>query len=114
MTFKEQILQGIPSELPAKRDYKEGLNRAPRRKDILSVEEKQLAVYRYGISYLILFLIASIISLGYNGYHLLSDPEPWQWKKILITFLPFLLAVGCIWACYHLSWKKYQISSDDD
>jgi len=44
MTFKEQILQGIPSELPAKRDYPEGINRAPGRKDILSVEEKQLAV----------------------------------------------------------------------
>jgi len=44
MTFKEQILQGIPSELPAKREYEEGVNRAPKRKDILSVEEKQLAI----------------------------------------------------------------------
>jgi len=79
-----------------------------------ATKEKQLAVYRRGISYLILFLIASIISLCYNGYHLLSDPEPWEWKKILITFLPFLLAVGCILACYHLSWKKYRISSADD
>ena len=44
MTFKEQLLQGIPSKLPEKRDYQEGTNRAPKRKDILSVDEKQLAV----------------------------------------------------------------------
>ena len=44
MTFKEQILQGIPSVLPPKRKYPEGVNRAPKRKDILSKEEKQLAV----------------------------------------------------------------------
>ena len=44
MTFKEKILQGIPSELPPKRSYPEGVNRAPKRKDILSKEEKQLAI----------------------------------------------------------------------
>ncbi len=44
MTFKEQILQGIPSELPQKKQYPEGINRAPKRKDILSAEEKQLAI----------------------------------------------------------------------
>lgn len=44
MTFKEQILQGIPSEMPVKRKYPEGINRAPKRKDILSKEEKQLAI----------------------------------------------------------------------
>ncbi len=44
MTFKEQILQGIPAELPAKREYPKGINRAPKRKDILSIDEKQLAV----------------------------------------------------------------------
>ncbi|WP_321308629.1 urocanate hydratase [Marinifilum fragile] len=44
MTFQEQILQGIPSELPAKREYPKDANRAPKRKDILSVEEKQLAI----------------------------------------------------------------------
>ncbi len=44
MTFKEKILQGIPSELPPKRKYPEGVNRAPKRKDILTKEEKQLAV----------------------------------------------------------------------
>ena len=44
MNFKELILQGIPSELPAPHVYPEGINRAPKRKDILSAEEKQLAV----------------------------------------------------------------------
>ncbi|NNC50357.1 MAG: urocanate hydratase [Flaviramulus sp.] len=44
MTFKEQILQGIPTELPEKKAYPKEANRAPNRKDILSVEEKQLAV----------------------------------------------------------------------
>ena len=44
MNFKEQILQGIPATLPAKRAYTEGINRAPKRKDILSKEEKQLAI----------------------------------------------------------------------
>ncbi|MCL6295744.1 urocanate hydratase [Jejuia spongiicola] len=44
MTFKEQILQGIPSELPVKKDYPKDANRAPKRKDILNKEEKQLAI----------------------------------------------------------------------
>jgi urocanate hydratase len=44
MTFKEQILQGIPAILPAKKDYPKDANSAPKRKDILSVEEKQLAI----------------------------------------------------------------------
>ena len=42
--FKSQILKGIPSELPAVRTYPEGGNPAPKRKDILSKEEKKLAV----------------------------------------------------------------------
>ena len=44
MNFKQQILQGIPSTLPQKRKYPKGINRAPKRKDILSKEEKQLAI----------------------------------------------------------------------
>ena len=44
MNFKEQIAQGIPTELPSKRIYPAGINRAPKRKDILSKEEKQLAI----------------------------------------------------------------------
>ena len=44
MTFKEKILQGIPKILPTKKDYPKDANSAPKRKDILSVEEKQLAI----------------------------------------------------------------------
>ena len=44
MTFKEHILQGIPDELPAKRDYDLDINHAPKRKDILSKDEKKLAL----------------------------------------------------------------------
>jgi urocanate hydratase len=44
MTFQDHILQGIPSILPTKRAYPKDANRAPKRKDILSIEEKQLAI----------------------------------------------------------------------
>ena len=44
MTFKEEILQGIPSQLPAPKPYDTTVNHAPKRKDILSKEEKKLAV----------------------------------------------------------------------
>lgn len=43
-SFKEQILQGIPDELPPPREYDYSINHAPKRKDILSVEEKKQAV----------------------------------------------------------------------
>lgn len=43
-SFKEQILQGIPDELPPPREYDYSVNHAPKRKDILSVEEKKQAV----------------------------------------------------------------------
>jgi len=44
MNFHAQIKQGIPSELPEAKPYPADANRAPKRKDILSKEEKQLAV----------------------------------------------------------------------
>lgn len=44
MDFKKQILQGLPSSLPAKRPYAQDVNRAPIRKDILSDDEKKLAL----------------------------------------------------------------------
>lgn len=43
-TFQQQILQGIPSTLPAAKPYPADANRAPRRKDILTVAEKKLAI----------------------------------------------------------------------
>ncbi|MGO3181557.1 MAG: urocanate hydratase [Aequorivita sp.] len=44
MNFKEQIQQGIPSTLPEKKEYDKDINHAPKRKDILSKEEKELAL----------------------------------------------------------------------
>ena len=44
MNFQEQIKQGIPSELPQAKPYPADANRAPKRKDILNSDEKQLAV----------------------------------------------------------------------
>ncbi|KAB1156601.1 urocanate hydratase [Flavobacterium luteum] len=44
MTFQEQILQGIPNILPKIKLYDLNINHAPKRKDILSVEEKKLAL----------------------------------------------------------------------
>ncbi len=44
MTFQEQIQQGIPDVLPPKRDYDISINHAPKRKEILSKEEKELAL----------------------------------------------------------------------
>ena len=44
MTFKEIIQQGIPDVLPNKRDYESSINHAPKRKDILSKDEKELAL----------------------------------------------------------------------
>jgi len=44
MSFKEQITQGIPSELPPQRTIPAGDNRAPKRKDVLTTAEKQLAI----------------------------------------------------------------------
>ena len=44
MTFQEEILQGIPASLPEEKPYDKEINHAPRRKDILSPEEKVLAL----------------------------------------------------------------------
>ncbi|MRT94595.1 urocanate hydratase [Ancylomarina sp. 16SWW S1-10-2] len=74
MTFQEQILQGIPSELPAKKAYPKDANRAPIRKDILSVEEKQLAI-RNALRYF---------------------PKPWH-KELASEFAQELLDFGRIY-----------------
>lgn len=44
MTFKEQILEGIPATLPQPKPYDPAVNHAPKRKDILSAGEKKLAL----------------------------------------------------------------------
>ncbi|WP_179344108.1 urocanate hydratase [Winogradskyella ursingii] len=44
VSFKNQILEGIPDILPVPKAYDETINHAPRRKDILNTEEKKLAL----------------------------------------------------------------------
>lgn len=44
LSFKDQIEQGIPEELPSPRPYDWSISHAPKRKDILSVAEKKLAI----------------------------------------------------------------------
>lgn len=42
--FHQDILQGIPSQVPPKKVYEPNINHAPKRKEILSHEEKKLAL----------------------------------------------------------------------
>ncbi|WP_339610334.1 urocanate hydratase [uncultured Planktosalinus sp.] len=44
MDFKNSILEGIPSKLPAPKTYDTQINHAPKRKEILTDEEKKLAL----------------------------------------------------------------------
>ncbi len=74
MTFQDKILQGIPHVLPAKRRYPSGVNRAPKRKDILTKAEKQLAV-RNALRYF---------------------PEDWH-RELSVEFAKELQALGRIY-----------------
>jgi urocanate hydratase len=42
--FEKMVVEGIPSKLPTPKAYEQGVNHAPKRKDILTVEEKKLAL----------------------------------------------------------------------
>lgn len=44
LSFKDLVLRGIPDELPEPKPYDAGINHAPKRKDVLSAEEKKLAI----------------------------------------------------------------------
>ena len=44
ISFQDEILQGIPKEIPPKKDYDKSINHAPKRKQILSSDEKKLAL----------------------------------------------------------------------
>lgn len=44
MTFHDQILEGIPEVLPQFKPYEPEINHAPKRKEILTAEEKKLAL----------------------------------------------------------------------
>ena len=50
MTFKEEILAGIPNKLPPIKAYDKQVNHAPKRKKILSPDEQTLA-YRNALRY---------------------------------------------------------------
>ena len=43
--FKKQVLQGIPDELPDLKPYDHSVSHAPKRRDILTTEEKKLALH---------------------------------------------------------------------
>jgi len=74
MTFQEKIKQGIPSAIPNLREYPEGISPAPKRKDILSKDEKRLAIQN---------------SLRYF-------PKEWH-QKLAAEFLSELLETGRIY-----------------
>lgn len=42
--FQEEVLEGIPSQLPPNQEYDPTINHAPKRKKILSEEERKLAI----------------------------------------------------------------------
>ncbi len=42
--FQKQVLEGIPDILPPKKEYDTSINHAPKRKEILSEDEKRLAI----------------------------------------------------------------------
>lgn len=44
LDFKQQILQGIPDDLPPAKEYDQTVNHAPKRKDTLTADEKKLAI----------------------------------------------------------------------
>ena len=44
MDFKQQILEGIPNYIPEAKAYDTNINHAPKRKDILTKEQKRLAL----------------------------------------------------------------------
>ncbi len=44
VSFKESILRGIPDELPPPKEYHQQISHAPKRKDLLTHDEKKLAV----------------------------------------------------------------------
>ena len=44
MTFKDQIKEGIPNELPRKINLDPTINHAPKREEVLSADEKKLAI----------------------------------------------------------------------
>lgn len=91
MNFKEHILQGIPSQLPPKKEYNPHSNHAPKRKDILTVEEKKLAI-RNALRYF---------------------PEAWH-KELAVEFAQELSEYGRIYMYrFQPDYKMYARSIDE-
>ena len=44
MNFKEQVCEGIPDYIPENKDYDTSVNHAPVRENVLSYNEKKLAL----------------------------------------------------------------------
>ena len=42
--FQDAVAEGIPTSLPPKKQYDPSLNHAPKRRDVLTPEEKRLAI----------------------------------------------------------------------
>ncbi|MCM4167723.1 urocanate hydratase [Arenibacter sp. H213] len=82
-TFRNQVLQGIPKELPLKKTYPKIANTAPKRKDILSKEEKKLAI-RNALRYfpavwhpeLVIEFVAELNTLGRIYMHRFKPDYP--------------------------------------
>lgn len=68
MQFQTQILQGIPSQLPPKKERTPGISHAPKRKDLLSTSEKKLAL-RNALRYFP------------SAWHEMLAPEFWEELK---------------------------------
>ena len=81
-TFQQEIIQGIPTELPAKKEYPSDANRAPKRKDILSADEKKLAL-RNALRY-----FPKNWYLDPLAYLILTQKKP---NKPLFTFINAIL-----------------------
>ncbi len=61
ISFQEQIKEGIPNSLPLPKPYDSSINHAPKRKDILSSDEKKLAL-KNALRYFDKFHHAELIS----------------------------------------------------
>ena len=44
LNFRNEILEGIPAQIPQAKAYDKSVNHAPKRKDILTLQEKRLAL----------------------------------------------------------------------
>ena len=53
--FHREILEGIPTVIPTKQAYDSAINHAPKRKEILSLDEKKLALRKKCVKKTILF-----------------------------------------------------------